>query len=527
MRQPRWPQCPMALARHAAAAWRLMISPSLAAGVAALSSLGTAACTKTEPAPAAAEPTIVSIAPQASALMPPKDSALVEAGRAVSRVMASSGDLWPGFAPEAILVYWPYAPFPAVLITSKAVPPEWRLVAAGDTDRAPAVHFREGALRGLVGNIAFGYRIGDLSATAVVLDATVAGTLNLAFHEAFHWFQRSAFANALRGDPDIPDSLVADAEFLAMQEVELPLLRAALDEPRRAQRADLLRRYLAVRRARLDRVDPAIEAAEVHWELIEGSSAWVGIKAASLYWPTARADVAHAVRTSELRDLLPRNQGGLAQRVVRARARGVGAALLVVLEDAGAPWQPVAESGRSLHDLLARASGPPPRSPDALVREARAAAGYDTLLAMTRSWVDTLSRSTLRKDFMARPGFRVVIDVEAEALPDGRVRFPTYNASGLARSPDPATTIYLPVESFSIDEPGLLVTARNAALMVERRAMEPFRLTLITGELAAFPRLRSFRPGDLALAGPTYEIRASRATVNKESDSLLHVVVRR
>ena len=54
------------------------------------------------------------------------------------------------------------------------------------------------------------------------------------------------------GDPIIPDRLVADAEYLALQEVEYPLLRAALDEPRHARRTDNLHRYLAVRRARLE-----------------------------------------------------------------------------------------------------------------------------------------------------------------------------------------------------------------------------------------------------------------------------------
>ena len=486
-----------------------------------------AACTKSDPAPAAAESTVLSIVPQGPLAMPPKDSALVEAGRAVSRVMASSGDLWPGFAPEAILLYWPYAPFPAVLVTSSAPPAEWKRVAGGEADGKPSVYFREGALRGLVGNIALDYRVGDITATAVTLDASVPGTLNFAFHEAFHLFQRSAFANALRGDPDVPDSLVADPEYLALQEVELPLLRAALEEPRPARRADLLHRYLAVRRARLDRVDPIVEAAERHWELIEGTSAWVGIRSASLGSPTRRADVAREVRTFELRDLLPRNQGGFSQRVVRARSRGIGAALVVVLDDAGTPWRPVAESGRSLHDLLARTLGSPPRAPEALVREAKLAAGYDTLLAMTRSWVDTLSRGSLRAAFESRPGIRVVIDVEVQKLSDGRGRFPTYNAAGLARSPDPATTIYLPAENFSIDEPGILITARQADVMVERRAAEPLRLTLITRDLPEFPRLRSFRAGDLVITGANFELEASRATVNKESDSLLHVVVRR
>ena len=489
--------------------------------------VATIACAKTESAPAAAEPTVLSIVPEGSVAMPPKDSALVQAGQAVSRVMASSGELWPGFDPEAVLLYWPYAPFPAVLVTSSAPPPGWQRVEGRETDGAPAVHFRAGALRGLVGNIALDYRIGDISATAVPLDATVSGTLNLAFHEAFHLFQRRAFANALRGDPDVPDSLVADPEYLALQEVELPLLRAALDESSPTRRADLVHRYLAVRRTRLDRVDPVVEAAERHWELIEGASAWVGMKSASLASPTRRTDVAREVRTVELRDLLPRNQGGLAQRVVRARSRGIGAALLVLLDDAGAAWRPVAESGRSLHDLLAQASGTPSRPSEALVREAKLAAGYDTLLAMTRSWVDTLSIGNLRDVFEARPGVRVVIDMEAETLDDGRARFPTYNAAGLARAPDPATTIYMPAESFSIDETGILITARNTDLMVERRAMEPLRLTLIAERMPAFPRLRSFRAGDLAITGANFQLEVSRATVNKESDSLLHVVVRR
>ena len=459
--------------------------------------------------------------------MPPKDSALVQAGRAVSRVMASSGDVWPGFAPEAILIYWPYAPFPAVLVTEKTPPPEWQRVAVADTEAGPRIYFRSGALRGLVGNIALGYRVGDISATAVTLDATLHGMLDFAFHEAFHLFQRTAFANALRGDPNIPDSLVADPEYLALQEVELPLLRAALEEPLPGRRIDILQRYLAVRQARLDRVDAAVGMAERHWELIEGSGSWVGLKAATLGAPTARRDIARGVLRDELRDLLPGNQNGLSQRVVYRRSRGTGAALMVMLDDAGADWQRVAESGHALDELLARTLGQPSRPQDALVREAKEAAGYDTLLAMTRSWVDTLSVGTLRKDFEARAGFRVVVDIEGQPSGDGRVRFPTYNSSGLARSPDPATTIYMPVENFSIDDPDVLITARRADLMIDRRAMEPLRLTLIVRKLPDFPRLRSFRAGELAISGTNFDLKASRATVNKESDSVLHVVIRR
>ena len=516
---------PVGLARYGGGG--ALPAPRTAIGAIAALWIASAACTNTEPAPADAEPTVVSILPEGPAGMPLRDSALVEAGRAVSRVMASSGELWTGFDPKGILLYWPYAPFPAVLITSETPPADWQRVAAGETDKAPAIHFREGALRGLVGNIALDYRVGDISATAVTLDATVPGTLNFAFHEAFHLFQRGAFANALRGDPDVPDSLVADPEFLALQEVELPLLRAALEEPHPARRADLLHRYFAVRRARLDRVDPLVEAAEGHWELIEGTSAWVGITSTALDSPTRRTDVAREVRSFELRDLLPRNQGGFSQRVVRARSRGIGAALAVLLDDAGAPWRAFAESGRPLHDLLAGTLGSPSRSPEALVREAKLAAGYDTLLAMTRSWVDTLAIGNLREAFEARPGVRVVIDVEMERLGDGRARFPTYSALGLARAPDPATTIYMPAESFSINEVGILITARNADLMVEHRAMLPWRLTLIAERLPSFPRLRSFRAGDLVIAGSNFDLEVSRATVNKESDSLLHVVVRR
>lgn len=496
-------------------------------------------CSKPDPAPvtetataahAAAEPAIVSILPRAPSAMPRKDSALVETGRAIARVMASSGELWPGFAPEAILVYWPYAPMPAVLVSAKAPPDDWREVVPAKAGGTPAIYFREGSLRGLVGNMSLHYSVGDVSATAVALNTMAVGEMvDFAFHEAFHRFQQDVFASMRDGDPIIPDSLVADPEYLALQEVEYPLLRAALDEPRHARRTDILHRYLAVRRARLERVDPVVRAAERRWELIEGAAAWVGLKAATLHSPTARADHARKVRTEELRNLLPlHGQSGLYERVVRTRSSAVGAAVMVLLDDAGALWQPVAESGRSLHDLLERRVGSSPRSPEELVREAKQAAGYDTLLAMTRSWVDTLSSATAREDFERRPGFRVVVDVEPRQGAEGSMRPPTYNmVGGAGRSPDASTTVYGRVDNFSINAPDVLITARNTELMVERPASAPFRVTLILDELPSFPRLRSFRAGELNLRSTDFELKATRATANKESDSTLHVVIRR
>lgn len=480
--------------------------------------------------PAAAEPAIVSIVPRAPAAMPRKDSALVEVGRAIARVMASSGELWPGFAPEAILVYWPYEPMPAVLVTGKVPPDDWREVVAGTAGGMPAIYFRQGPLRGLVGNMSLHYPVGGVSATAVPLNTmAVADMVDFAFHEAFHRFQQDVFATMRDGDPIIPDRLVADPEYLALQEVEYPLLRAALDEPRVERRSDIVHRYLAVRRARLERVDPAVEAAERRWELIEGAAAWVGLKAATLASSTARADHARKVRTRELRNLLPlHGQSGLYQRVVRTRSRAVGAAVMVLLDDAGAPWQQVAESGRSLHDLLSRGLGDPPRAPEALIREAKQRAGYDTLLAMTQSWIDTLSQETAREDFEARRGFRVIVDIEAGAGADGSMRPPTYNiVGGVGRSPDASTTVYGRVDNFSISDEDVLLAARNTGLMVERHDAMPFRVTLLVNELPSFPRLRSIRAGELNLSIPDFELKATRATVNKESDSTLHVVIRR
>ena len=497
------------------------------AGAIAVVLIAAAGCTRADPAQAAAETTVVSILPDGPVAMPPKDSALVATGRAVARVMDSSGDVWPGFDPEAILIYWPYAPFPAVLVTEKTPPADWRAVDPGLGPGSPTVYFRTGALRGLVGNIALDYRLGDITATAVTLDVALPGALDFAFHEAFHFFQRGAFANAGRGDPVIPDSLVADAEYLALQEVEIRLLRAALEESNPARRTDLLHRYLAVRRGRLLRVDSAVEMAERHWELIEGTATWVGLKAATLGSPTARRDIARGVLNDELRDLPAGNQGRLAQRVVYHRSRGTGAALVTLLDDAGAEWRPVAEGGHRLDDLLARTLGNASHPDSVLVREVKRNAGFDTLLVAARSRLEAPLAGKRREDFEARSGYRIVVDLEAAPGPDGRLKFPTYNASGLAHTPDPGRTIYMPVENFSIDEPGVMLTARRIDLMVERRGAEPLRLTLRVDKLPATSRMRAFRAGELAISEGDFALRASRATVNQESDSVLHVMIRR
>lgn len=467
---------------------------------------------------------VVSITPRAGVPLPSKDGALVEAGQAIASVMASSGALWPGWTPQAIIAYWPHEPYGAVLVTKREAPADFTRVANGGAVSTPHVYFRKGSLPGLIGNIALDHPVGELEATAVPLTWQTAGTVDVAFHEAFHRFQQEAFADALKGDPFVPDSAVANPEYLALRDVEVHLLRSALGAPPQG-RKPLLHQYIAVRRHRMTLVAPIVEVAERHWERIEGSGSWVGFQAASLKSAPARGDIARRVRDELLRDLVPIHQGGLSERVVHMQSRGTGAALIALLDDMGIDPRPALERGHPVDEMLEQAIGAPPMPANALIDEAKRTAGYDALIATTRAWVDTLSSTTLKDDFLARAGFRVIIDTEGEPVGEGRIRFPTYNSTGFMRVVDRTTSIYERVEALSINEPGLLLTARKVPLMLDRRNAARFRFLLILSERPVV-RTRTVNGIEhLDVTSSALDLQSNRATLLSATESVLHVLV--
>ena len=485
--------------------------------------MAAAGCSKADPSQASSPAPTISLGTETAVIGRSRDSALVEAGRAAARVLSMSETLWRGFSPEALLIYWYHEPSAAVLVTRQAPPSDFVLVVKSEGAR-PGVYFRKGRLRGLAGNLELRYAIGDIHATAIELNWQVAGTIDFAFHEAFHEFQQEAFATARRGDPWVPDSAVANAEYLALRNVETLLLAAALGSERGAERAATLQQYFAVRNERLALVPPVVAFAERHWETIEGSALWVGLSAASLFAVDREAPVSERLTKELERDPTRDLGGGLSQHIVRLRSRDTGAGIIALLNEMKLPWRAAVESGAPLDSLLAH-SIPVSASPESELRSAaRRRVRYDTLLANAQRVIDSLPAETLRADFESLPGFRLVLDAGGE--PDGsRVKYPSSTASSVRRPVDPRTTIHHPAAVFTVDERGYLLVAHEAPVMTELTNPTGHRITIVLKERPWLTRQPGPGPGPIRIKTPQLHLEVSSARIVQHHDNLLHLSV--
>lgn len=268
------------------------------------------------------------------------------------------GRVWPGFWPDdqAFLVYEPegdallYSPVdpPAGYAPYQAAPPD-----AGNAWQE-RLYWHEGVPDGLYGIFDTAYRVGETTATAVVLQPTLVATLRTLFHETFHAYQGRHFEGESGGFGYIAPKTIT-APIMAKAEVERSILKEALQARDRANLRELIREYLAVRASRTGEMPEKARDIERSVERSEGSAQLVGIQAAA----AALADEPDAVSVEIEKWLtIPVSDlgGGLAEQMFRWRLYGTGAAIGLLLDRLGfEDWRERLERGASFEALLAEA----------------------------------------------------------------------------------------------------------------------------------------------------------------------------
>lgn len=382
--------------------------------------------------------------------------------------------LWPGF--------WPSGQ-PFVLHH-----PEVGAVFGGDA--APGgPEFRSGPLPGALSAFELDYPSGAPNTVAVRFGNPDQG-LNLLFHEQFHDFQQDAFRWIGGGYEEFIDpELVSDrAGFAARAEIERRVLAEALMEPETAARRRLARRYLVLRRTRLQALPPEIGAVEAHREWSEGTAQYVGIQGAAI--AAGRPEAVKDTIVAGLRKDLIEADGGFMVNWFRWRAYDVGAAMAWLLDDLRTDWRPRVQAGERLDSLLDEVLGPDA----AVVDPAAVLTGYD-LDRLTAQIAEQLAQSpnslANREAFLATAPKRLTIEVDAgpELLNGLRMSF-----QSVTMTPLPNDAMALPDAAYFVMQLGSYeLDIRRRSVLVEQTERGLPRHTILLesmddlGELSRLP----------------------------------------
>ena len=301
--------------------------------------------------------------------------------------------LWPGFDPRRV----PLAIFngdATLLFRHPSPPPEFVSLSS-----RRGVYAFAGRHESVTAN-APAKLGGVLTATAMLAPAArqgVRGQAALVIHEAFHVFQRERHPDWGANELELFVYPFEDAEALSLRRLEtlgLAMAGAALSEQSAACWAAAALKYRAARYARM----PAGPAAyERGTELNEGLASYVEALAAG------RAGRAY----------LPLEDFKAGE--VRQRAYATGRTLALLLNRFDPGWKQKLEEGdkRPLDEAL-RAALPAPAHARCEVE----APGVRRALERARRDVAALvaRREALRRDFLTRPGWRLVLIVEGAPL---------------------------------------------------------------------------------------------------------------
>ncbi len=194
---------------------------------------------------------------------------------------------------------------------------------------------------------------------------SVATQVMLTVHETFHSFQGDVFRGRPNGlgafaDPrDLSEhiELLKSDEFHAKLTQERAELLAAVQASSADVRWAAVRRYLSLRKTRLDALTPRLRSFEDNHERAEGVANWVGYEAARLAAATTPDGVRQAIIsdfTSEWLDSSGKPYTGV-ERFRRWHLYLVGTAKAWLLDQFGPPtWKREITDGAALDDLLAR-----------------------------------------------------------------------------------------------------------------------------------------------------------------------------
>jgi hypothetical protein len=428
--------------------------------------------------------------------------ALDLAGRIVGQSKALAR-VWPGYWPETqpFIINFPGS---GALLVMHGNPPEgWEPMRARDVppQLRGRVFFRRGDIEGATRPFIIDFPVGG-GQTAILVNPGrgVADTAGLLFHERFHFYQMSRFRSLVSVGEFLAPSAVADrVAFAASAELERRILAAAVTRRSGPQQIELLRQYLAVRRAREAALPPQAVKLEQQFERSEGVARYVEGVARHLVFRTPRVE---AQLADWLRASLAEEPGGFTMVWFRLRSYSAGAALthlLSRLDPQG--WRRAIEDGGVLVDMVEQKVG---RAPDP-VRAAEAARrrfGYAELVTQLEAPLREAERQEIKSVDDFRALGRYAVAVEIKITPTNRaVRTPSFSASEMAFL-SPTDMVLRHVEVLTMGSGGTELTVRGRPVMMDN--FEGHKRTTVL--LDAQPRLE----GGAALALGSHRLNGIR-----------------
>jgi hypothetical protein len=301
-----------------------------------------------------------------------------------ARVAELSGkDLWPGFDPLAV----PLAIHDGshTWLFRHPSPPEGFQPMDG-------AHRWDGRHPAVTANTST--EIGGIE-TAVLMASTLQGSLEgaagIAIHEAFHAFQKEHHPTWAADEMQFFVYPITDPELLGLRRLESEALRRALGSDHQTEAACWAALAMELRHERFQKMPPGAAAYERGNELNEGLARYVEYRAV----PPARPP-------SRFPDLAPEE--------LRLRAYPVGAALALLLDRSSPGWRHSLEinDSHTLDRLLAMALPRPDRR-GTCGFQADERARIEAVASADAATVER-GRAEAREDFMAAPGWRLIID---------------------------------------------------------------------------------------------------------------------
>ena len=445
-----------------------------------------------------------------------KASLILDHSPALSRI-------WPGYWPQeqGFILYDPASG--AVLVGAEGHPRD--------------ITYRAGKLPGADTTFVYDYPAGTPNMMMMTVGDDWPTAAEILFHEQFHDFQRDAFdkRDRIHGGEYVDLAAIADrAAFTTAAELERRVLADAVLAKSNAQRTDLSRRYMALRRTREAASGDAIVGKERYFERSEGTAQYVGLTASAMVLGGDADSVAGKLAEGLRRSLFANSKGSYSGNWFRTRAYDVGGAIAMLLDRFGpSDWKARVEGGEPLDILLERTLG----VIDGTERERLATATRTSYGARQISIEVTAALAAAPKtlestaDFMRLGSRHLVlsISIPRSRLADGREFSSTKQMIPVARS----ATAFLDVTDFRMERPGIKLGVQNHSIMTELLQAKPGEpitktYTIALDAKVRLPKLDQLSRGthilsnvDLAVAGLTLDIeRPITVTVAKDRITL-------
>ncbi len=328
--------------------------------------------------------------------------------------------VWPGYRPDTI-------PIAYVLPQRGTVLFNWRGPLPSGYESVPGIPNAAWASKPNLGAASTGTTIADRGAAQVVVSSLATEVVvPLAFHEAFHVFERASQRPGLRFGRGENSFYVAsypifDTKNETLWSLEGRLLAEALGEKTIARKRELARQFVAVRRTRQEQLEPSFAEFERASELNEGLAEYALVRALQIL--ATDKEVLSETRIAARKMLADRvadltRLTSNVRQSFRLRFYQTGPAEALLLDAIGpTDWKrQLAEQNQTLQDALARATG----LDDPQRAAFRAAAGrLDTAEAGREAASRVASLIALRSrqvdSVLSAPG--ILLEISAAALP--------------------------------------------------------------------------------------------------------------